>query len=191
MVAYNVANLKSKLKFNNFFSFINEFDVFFLFETHVLSENRSDFYQFFQNFVLFWIDSKKVKNAGRSSGGCLYGFRKTLQSAFSFKFESLNENVYLSATFGDKNIKIIPRYINCNKWKTEFDNFENFLNDLRLSSFCIIGDLNARIGESQVIDEGIVSCYPSINASRFSKDKKLIQRVENCWNLSIIWGALF
>ena len=57
LVAYNVANLNSKFKFPNFFTFINSFDIFFLFETNVLSEKRSNFYQYFNDYILMWIDS--------------------------------------------------------------------------------------------------------------------------------------
>jgi hypothetical protein len=57
---------------------------------------------------------------------------------------------------------------------------------LGLTSYCIIGDLNARIGEGQVVDENLLLCAPTVSQSRNSKDKtidakgkKLIDLVEN------------
>lgn len=186
MVAYNVANLKSKLNFSNFFTFINNFDIFFLFETHVVIEERSKFCHFFNDYILYWEDAKKTHRAGRASGGCLFGFRKSMRSMYSLKFQSIANKVYLSARFSDINYKIIPIYLNCNKWNDEFVRLEEFLSEIRTSSFCIIGDFNARLGNAQILDTNLLSNSPLISNLRVSKDlvfnsegKKLLELIEN------------
>lgn len=186
LVAYNVANLKSKLNYNNFFTYINNFDIFFLFETHVIKDKRIHFSHYFKDYSLYWEDAKKVHSAGRASGGCLYGFKKTIQATFSLKFQNISDNIILSAKFGDVGFQFIPRYINCSSWLSDFNTFEAFLIGSKLTSFCIIGDLNARVGESQLLDEQLLLDTPHVSHIRKSKDKivdgkgkKLIELVEN------------
>lgn len=143
LVSYNVANLNSKIKFGNFFTYINNFDIFFLFETHVLADNRIHFASFFKNYVLYWIDATKNHSAGRAIGGCLYGFKKTIQKKYSLKFCEFPNGVSLYTKLNDVCFHFIPRYINCTSWSRDFDKFEDFLYNLKGASFCIVGDLNA------------------------------------------------
>ena len=55
------------------------------------------------------------------------------------------------------------------------------------SSFCVLGDLNARIADSQIIDEHLLVDLPLVSAFRNSKDKtidakgrKLLELIDNC-----------
>ena len=79
--AYDVGNLKSKLNFSNFFTYSNRFDIFFIFETHVVIENRNNFCHYFKDYILFWEDAKNSSGIGRVSGGCLYGFKKAFNNS--------------------------------------------------------------------------------------------------------------
>ena len=133
---------------------------------------------------------QQVHSVGRSSGGCLYGFRKSIQSFYNLKFENLNNNVFLSAIFGEKTF-YIPRYINCTSWNSDFDIFENFLSDLKSSSFCIIGDLNARIGNSQKLDKNVTVDCPAISEYRNSKDAKIDPKGRRLLNLIENIGGIF
>lgn len=171
MISYNVANLENSLKFSTFLSFINKFEIFFLFETHVTSDRQLYFSTFFKNYSLHWISASKVHKAGRASGGCLFGFKKSIQKKYSLKFVNIGNNVILSLKFNEATFFMIPRYLNCLKWKTDFENFEAFLNDLTPSSYCILGDLNARIGEEQIIDYNNLISFNYIGDYRRSKDK--------------------
>lgn len=186
LVSYNVANLNSKLKFGNFFTYINKFDIFFLFETHVLADNRIHFSSFFKNYVLYWVDATKNHSSGRAIGGGLYGFKKTIQKKYFLKFCEFPNGVTLSAKFNDVCFHFIPRYINCTSWSSDFDKFEDFIYSFNGSSFCIIGDLNARVSDAQILDETMLFDTPLISQCRISKDKildskgkKLLTLVEN------------
>lgn len=105
----------------------------------------------------------------------MYGFKKELKKTYNLKFVNLynnnNNNVVLTANVEGNLFYFIPRYLNCNNWRTEFDCFENFLVELCPTNFCIIGDLNARIGEEQVFESIIMKDLPHINETRCSKDK--------------------
>lgn len=85
-MSYNVANLESSLNIGNFVKYINNFDIFFLFETHVLINKQNYFTSLFPNYYLHWITATKIHKAGRASGGCLYGYKKEIQKKFELKF---------------------------------------------------------------------------------------------------------
>ena len=131
LISYNVANLKSKLVFSNFFSYITDFDVIFLFETHVTSESKHLFLNYFRDFELFWDDATKTHRAGRASGGCVFAYKKNLAEYFSPKFLHFHNNVCLSVKINNDNCLLIPRYLNCNHWAADFDAFDFFINDLK------------------------------------------------------------
>lgn len=168
-----MSNLEKSLSFGTFITYINNFDVFFLFETHVISDRQLYFSSFFKNYSLHWIAATKVHKAGRASGGCLYGFKKEIQKKFSLKFITVNSNVVLSAKFSDDVYYFIPRYLNCTNWKSDLESFEIFLDAFSPSNFCIVGDLNARIGEEQYIDQNELLNLPHICNVRCSKDKTI------------------
>lgn len=128
----------------------------------------------------------KVHSAGRASGGCLYGFKRDILKKFNLKFVNLNNHIFLSATFNNTVFHLIPKYLNCTKWNSDFETFEAFLSDLNSSNFCIMGDLNARIGEEQILDKNQFQNACNINCSRNSKDqtingqgKKLLEVFDN------------
>lgn len=186
LVSYNVANLNSKLKFSNFFNYINNFDIFFLFETHVTVDKRNHFSRFFNDYVLYWIDAVKIHNAGRASGGCLFGFKKNKQKAYSLNFICVRGNIALSIKLGEESFYLIPRYLNCNRWTEDFEEFEDFIINLNTSNFCLLGDLNARVSHCQALDKNLVSLYPLIKSERTSKDniidskgRKILDFLEN------------
>ena len=55
VVAYNVANLAKSIESANFLSFLNKFEIFFLYETHVIEEKQSLFEVYFKNYTIHWI----------------------------------------------------------------------------------------------------------------------------------------
>lgn len=131
------------------------------------------FSNYLQNYNLHWIEAKKFHNAGRASGGCLYGYREELRKLFNLKFSNLsNGNVVLTARLNNELFYFIPRYLNCTNWNADFESFENFLNDICPTNFCIVGDLNARIGEGQyILDTNLLTDLPHVNKIRCFKDK--------------------
>ena len=75
MLAYNMSGLKIKKSDPLFFNFINKFETFFLFETHVVEESISEYNNYFKEFVLYWVPAKKESKFGRAIGGELYCFK--------------------------------------------------------------------------------------------------------------------
>lgn len=117
----------------------------------------------------------------------MYGFKKELQKAFKLKFSiHANNNVLLTANLDGNLFYFIPRYLNCTNWNVDFESFENFLLELSPTNFCIVGDLNARVGDEQILDPNLLHNLPHINKIRHSKDttcnakgSRLIDLVEN------------
>lgn len=168
-----MANLNSKLKFGNFFTYINNFDIFFLYETHVLADKRIHFSSFLRNYVLYWVDATKIHAKGRAIGGCLFGFKKSIQSKYTLKFCEFQNGVTLSAKLNDVCFHFIPSYINCTNWVHDFNRFTKLIENLNGEPFCIIGDLNARVSTAQTIDDNMLVNSPLISISRKSKDNTI------------------
>lgn len=186
LISYNIANLSSKRNFSNFFSYINEFEIFFLFETHVLPEKQIEFSCYFRDYVLHWEDAIKYHRAGRASGGCLFGFKKSIEKKYSLKFVQLLGKTVLQLNLNNDLCFLIPCYLNCTNWLNDFDKLQSVLPGLREHSYCILGDLNARLSDMQTIDNNLLINFPLISTNRKSKDKtidsrgrKLLEMVEN------------
>lgn len=145
--------------------------MFFLFETHVIKERQKLFEIYFKNYTILWVPATKIHNVGRASGGCLFGYRKSIQKQFNFKFQTLFDNIVLYARIDNKPFYFIPKYLNCNNWRNDFYLLENLMDSLNPSNFCIVGDLNARIADFQVIDSHFLINSPCISSIRVSQDK--------------------
>ena len=90
-----------------------------------------------------------------------------------FTFKKIFNNIVLTAKFNEKWFYFIPRYINCTDWKNDFEKLGHFLEKLKSANFCLIGDLNARIFEEQVLDSEVLIDLPYICNTRSSRDKTL------------------
>lgn len=96
-----------------------------------------------------------------------------------------NNNVLLTAKLDGIVFYFIPQYLNCTNWNADFSAFEHFLTQLSPTNYCIVGDLNARIGVEQVLDRNLLHGLPHINEIRCSKDdvinskgKRLMETLE-------------
>lgn len=78
-MSFNVAGLNNKLVYGKFFSYINKFDIVFLYETHIVEEKITDFDFYFRDFKTKWIGAKRAHNIGRASGGCLLAFKRAIE----------------------------------------------------------------------------------------------------------------
>lgn len=186
MLSYNIANLNNKLCLANFFSYVTQFDIFFLYETHIEVGKEHKFTHFFKDYILKWQFATRVNKAGRARGGCVYGFKKSLKFQFKIEFKTVLDNILLEINFNQKTVHFIPRYLNCTNWHTEFNDFRTFLHNLNSNNFCLFGDLNARTASEQNIDENLLTCFPFVNNNRNSKDtlldikgKKLLELFED------------
>ena len=81
MVVCRNSNLAKSIESRNFLSFLNKFEIFLLYETHVIEKKV-----LFKNYTLNWIPARKTHKSGRAIGGCLHGFKKDVQKHFVFKF---------------------------------------------------------------------------------------------------------
>ena len=127
---------------------------------------------YFKNYTTFWIGAKKTNLSGRASGGCLFGFKKNIQKQYTLKFCNVHNNPVLRARFNSEVFYFIPRYINCTNWRNDFADFENFIHKFKENNFCIIGDLNARLADKQILDKDLLIDLPQISCFRTSKDEK-------------------
>lgn len=114
ILAYNINGLSNKVMFPKFFSFINMYDVFFLAETHVTEGNISNYSKYFSEFELKWIPAIKTSKFGRASGGCILGFKKSINDCSDLKveikvFESCS--VFL-LSLSNTRMAIVPVYLN-------------------------------------------------------------------------------
>lgn len=107
-MSYNVANLAKSINFGNFLTYINKFDVFFLFETHVVADKQHLFKSYFKNYSLHWIEATKIHTAGRASGGCLFGYKTELQKIYTFKFLNIHNNAVLTVKLEGSIFYLIP-----------------------------------------------------------------------------------
>lgn len=149
ILSYNVAGISNKLDVSEFFEGINSFDIFCLFETFI--EDKFEVYEeFLQNFNIKWIKATRCNRMGRAKGGMLIGFRKVLQSVISFS--TLSETDVFKVTDSDKSLYILPVYLNCSQWDTDFNSlYEALACCNQLNEFIVLGDLNARTGCEQSI----------------------------------------
>jgi hypothetical protein len=78
------------------------------------------------------------------------GFRKVLQSVISFS--TLSEIDVFKVTDNEKSLHILPVYLNCSQWETDFNSlYEALALCNHLDQFIVLGDLNARTGSEQSI----------------------------------------
>ena len=68
-------------------------------------------------------------------------------------------------------------------WKKDFDDFEKLLSDFKPNNFCIVGDLNARIGVKQTLDKNLINDLPYIKKDRNSLDAKVNAKCKKLFEL--------
>ena len=109
----------------------------------------------------------------RPSGGCLFWLKQQIENVYILKFCNINNNPVLRAQFNGETFYFIPRYLNCTSWIKDFEGFENFIREFQGNNFCIVGDLNAIMGDNQILDVNLLTALPQINNTRYSKDTKV------------------
>jgi hypothetical protein len=170
LMAYNVAGISNVIN-NEFFNLLNEYDVFILLETHVETHNVVKYQNYFIDFNLYWKPATKISNYGRASGGSVYGIRKSCKY---IKFQYMKNICLISLNYKDIQLFILPIYINCTNWETDFTRIREFLETYPNLNFLLFGDANARIGSEQTLPEFFEKGgNPKFNLERHSKDIKL------------------
>lgn len=173
ILSYNVNGLVSKLLFPEFFTFVKSYEIFFLFETHVTEEKIIQYNKYFGEFELKSIAATKLSRFGRASGGCLYGYKKKGLWSKYLEF-AIVENVDVLVFKSNSNKLIfLPTYLNCNSWHMDFLTLSSALQNSSERSLVIVGDLNARVGSCQTVDEHIPLGNLNLEHNRQSKDPVL------------------
>lgn len=195
-MAYNIAGLKSKRDHFQFFNFIRSYDIILLFETFLEGKDIPMYEHYFKDFFIHVIPAERQTIYGRAKGGCIYGFKRLNNIAKVCSFLHFNNNndnkcTVIKIEQNKTNIIVIPVYINCNDWSTEFENLNNLFFEFQLnSSYIVMGDCNARIADAQVIQPELNICSNNVNNVRRSKDKIINKRgrqwLEFCENMDLI-----
>lgn len=160
--------------FNDFFNYINTFDIVILIETHLIEEKIEQFKKYFKNLTTFWKPAYKVSNYGRAIGGCMFGINKNLNST-EIKCNFLHQNGMdiIKVMINRTEILIFPLYIRGAEWDSDFGMVEKHFLEFSPTNAIIIGDLNARIGYiQQEIDEEYLSAFYAYTGQRKSEDSE-------------------
>lgn len=171
IVAYNVAGLKSKIYNVEFVEFLRKFQLFMLFECFIVQEDVFlNFKKKFNNYDLVFQPAVKQSRYGRASGGSIYGIKKDTATKDKIKFVQFSnvDLIEINSKFG--NHYILPVYLNCNSWQSDFNSLYDFLNKYQNLQFLLIGDLNGRISNEQNVPEGII-LGSNAEIQRKSKDQ--------------------
>jgi hypothetical protein len=175
ILSYNIAGLKNKLNDVKFVELLNQYDIFLLFETFINEERDFAYVQEkFNCYELKWIPAVRLSRFGRPSGGKIYGRRREPKCDRMWRFVKLgNYDVLQYGGFLEKTY-LIPIYINCNNWDSEYALLYDCLLTYERSNFLLIGDFNGRISNKQVLPKDVlVGPHRIENLMRNSKDNVL------------------
>jgi hypothetical protein len=181
VLSYNIAGLKSKRLFPNFFKYVASFDVFFLQETFVVTEEIDCCSKYFGGFCLQWIPAIKESKFGRAKGGQVYGFKTQLKIDYDAKFENLGETYMLKMKLTDAEITVIPTYLSHSNWSEDLDKLQLAVDRCCENNLVLLGDLNGRVGLSQQHTKNII--FDNIARNRHSKDPILDSKGKKLLNL--------
>lgn len=173
-----------------FFNFIKKFDVIFLLETHLEQKDLYLYEHLFKDFHISFVAASRYFKYGRAVGGCIYGYKKNKSIASICSFIQINNNFCIRINQKDDHILLIPTYINCTNWASDFEQLNCLLNEINDSKCIIMGDCNARIGDAQIIQSGIAYFNTNVSLERKSKDKCINARgkqwLELCDNNDLV-----
>lgn len=160
ILSYNIGWLKKALINSDFIEYINKFDIFFLFETHIMKEHEHKILKFFDAFQIVTIPAIRESLFGRASGGCLYGINSKFSKNVRFT-RTANPNL-ITVSLVSPTLSFVPIYINGNNWNCNFQNLiESFPTQVQNCIF--LGDVNARIGNLQSISSCELSGNPLLS----------------------------
>lgn len=195
-MSFNIHGLVNKVLFPDFFKFVKSADVFVLLETWVEEKDCGNYEKYFGGFNVYFYGAKKEDNRkGRASGGMIIGIKKDI-SCKIFKRTVGNFHVF-KLTFDNMSesyLNIIPVYLTPSNWANECNELNNFLESLDLNRVVLVGDLNARTGCLQTIDDCVFSSAANVFEERNSEDplvntqgRKILSVFED-YNLVILNG---
>lgn len=172
ILSYNIHGLESKVLFPKFFEYLKEFDLIILIETHVEDSKFENYRKYFTNHRLQWISARRENRFGRAISGMLMGIRKGIEDyGFSVNFKETDGVEYIEVQANRTCLNIVPIYLRGKDWENDFDKINNILLLKEWNNQLIIGDMNARIGDSQqIIEEVYRTSFTAGSDKRVSKD---------------------
>lgn len=130
-----------------------------------------------------WTTATKTSKFGRASGGCLFGYKKSLASCINVRFEECGTCNVVQLSVNGENTLIVPVYINRKKWQEDFGKIQKIFQEEAPIRYILLGDFNVRIGNLQELPEEMEVGNLGIAQSRVSKDKV----VDACGKKLVEW----
>lgn len=149
-------------------NYLNSFDVFIILETWIEKDEEYNYLKYFENFHLHWQYATRNSVFGRASGGIVLGTKKCLKC--KVRVEIVGGIFCILIASGNDTLRIIPVYLNGNNWAEELNNLESLLSDVYTERIIVVGDLNARTSNFQVIDDDLLKVNSKLIQNRQSQD---------------------
>lgn len=149
-------------------------------ETHLLENQEVQFKNIFNNYELKYVPAVKSAIYGRGSGGILFAYRKNLTDIIRFK--RVSESYLFDIRLGKDMLYLVPVYINCSNWQSDFSKLSETLQEVDSSNLMLIGDFNGRVGVSQ--NNFFNYQLPFFNTVRKSKDAVCDKKGEQILDLA-------
>lgn len=150
-------------------------------------EEINNFNNKLENFTYQFIPASRNSTRGHASGGCLFAFKKCLTNCINFKY--LNNLVYfeiVDSVYSRYNI--VPIYLNCNNWLTDYLALFDALSDLSCNRTMIIGDFNARTGDKESFISFNNVKRQSVDSVTNNEGKKILDLC-NSYGFAIVNGC--
>lgn len=175
IISYNINGLSKKYLYPLFFTYLKQFEVIALLETHITVENTQQAEKYFPEYNIHWINATKISRFGRAIGGIMLGVKKSIGvNDIRYEFMSRDGNCGVYISIGHKKILILPLYLRSANWNQDFTAVKTLVEETECENLILVGDLNIRIGEMQ---QDIVSVYrdsfPAGTEIRKSMDREV------------------
>lgn len=90
-------------------NYVSNFEIFFSYERFVTIEITMNYENVFPGYKLIWISATRAQQTrGRTSGGCLYGYKKFVKQVYQLSLIKHNDTVFLRGHFGRAFLNLFP-----------------------------------------------------------------------------------
>ncbi|XP_059226649.1 uncharacterized protein LOC131998381, partial [Stomoxys calcitrans] len=147
-------------------------DIVALQETHVCADSFERFKIYFGEFEQKWIPATRQSNYGRGIGGYFLGIKKDLRiKGFNSTFQTIENMCVICIKTQNTAFTIIPIYMRSAMWEETYEIVKNVTRHSEVVNPIVIGDLNVRIGNMQILlDEVYKEEFSAGFEKRKSKD---------------------
>lgn len=121
ILVYNIAGFKNKVNDGIFISFVKQYKIFVLTETHLISDENQYIENIFYDYKLCWTPAEKNSKFGRASGGIVCGIHLNSGLIEMIKFENYHDLLILNMEICKQKINFVPLYLNGGRWDEDFN----------------------------------------------------------------------